>query len=211
MTLTWFLDTLCWRQTWLNSSKIVTYKVNATVSPAMAWILGGENVKVSFCPTMTVWTVPLLPLVLLVGAGAVVELFPEFLAVAYPESKKQHSIVIIKITWYCAKVLVAEGFIANTIPAWQWLYRQSQYTILIRRKTGNAYLTGFVWAQKNQRGAEAVVGLRVMVNVGWGVVMAGLNPESIAVLLALTHGLVNVDCVTVFWLISICKVQHMTQ
>jgi len=79
-----------------------------------------------------------------VGAGAVVELLPEFLAVAYPESKKQHSIVIIKITWYCAKVFVAEGFIANTIPAWQWLRRRNQYTIFIRRKIGNAYLAGFV-------------------------------------------------------------------
>jgi len=49
--------------------------------------------------------VPLLPLVLLVGGGVVVEVLPELLAVA----------------WYCAKVLVCVGFIANTIPAWQWL------------------------------------------------------------------------------------------
>jgi len=43
---------------------------------------------------------------------------------------------LLAFAWNWAKVLVAVGFTANTIPAWQWL-------------------AGFVCAQKNQRGADA--------------------------------------------------------
>ena len=34
-----------------------------------------------------------------------------------PGVKNKHLIMTIKITWYCAKVLVCVGFMANTIPA----------------------------------------------------------------------------------------------